>query len=113
MAPSAKVLQIAEVRNYFTEHKKKYDDQMVKVEASKQSIGLSRGPAFLFGGGEIPQQSELLSRLPHRDAVDKLVVRYFNDYDPAIREWKALPRGHILIDNSRYTTSAVVAQSSA
>ena len=58
----------------------------MKVEASKQSIGLSRGPAFLFGGGEIPKQPELLARLPSREAVDKLVVRYFNDYDPAIRK---------------------------
>ena len=34
----------------------------------------------------MPQYSELLASLPGRDAVDKLVARYFNDYDPTIRK---------------------------
>lgn len=66
------------------EHKKQCDDQHRKVEASKSQGGCYNGPAFLFGGRNIPQFSELLANLPGRDAVDKLVTRYFNDYDPAI-----------------------------
>jgi hypothetical protein len=73
------------VRNYYQEHKKQYDAQMLKVEASKHQSGVFQGPAFLFGGRNVPQFSELLASLPGRDAVDKLVTRYFNDYDPTIR----------------------------
>ena len=75
---------ISEVRNYFIEHKKKYTDQLEKVEAIKKSNGFAQGPAFLFGGRNLPQLSELLEALPPKDTVDKLISRYFNDYDPAI-----------------------------
>ncbi|MCJ1434706.1 hypothetical protein MMC27_004075 [Xylographa pallens] len=75
---------ISEVRNYFTEHKKQYEEQAVKVNATKYPAGVYNGPAFLFGGRSVPQLPELLTSLPGRDAVDKMVARYFNDYDPAI-----------------------------
>ncbi|MCJ1474311.1 hypothetical protein MMC13_002969 [Lambiella insularis] len=75
---------IAEVRNYFTEHKKQFEDQWRKVEAHKNLSGVYTGPAFLFGGRSVPPLSELLASLPGKDAVDKMVTRYFNDYDATI-----------------------------
>ena len=60
---------------------------MRKVEASKKQAGTQyTGPACLFGGRKTPQFGELLASLPGRDAVDKMVNRYFNDYDPTIRK---------------------------
>ena len=43
------------------------------------------GPAFLFGGRHQPVFGDLLASLPGKDAVDKMVQRYFNDYDPSTR----------------------------
>ena len=47
------------------------------------------GPAFLLGGKNVPQISELLASLPGRDAVDKMVQRYFNDFDPTTCKFDA------------------------
>lgn len=58
-----------------------------KVEASQKRAGTQyTGPAFILGGGNTPLLSDLLSSLPGKDAVDKLVGRYFNDFDPATRK---------------------------
>ena len=75
------------MRNYFGEHKKQYEDAMKKVEASKQKAGQAHysGPAFILGARSLPQFSELLASLPGRDAVDKMVGSYFNDFDPSTR----------------------------
>ena len=76
---------IAEVKNYFHEHKKQLDDQMEKVQKSKKSEDSApQGPTFLFGGSKAPEYSELLSALPNKTVTDKLVQRYFNSYDPAV-----------------------------
>ena len=90
---------IAEVRNYWTEHKKQHEEQWVKVEALKKRDGISQGPAFLFGGRHVPPYSELLAALPPRQVVDKLVSRYWNEYDPAIHilhppAWRRLYEKH-------------------
>ena len=77
--------KISEVKNYFSEHKKQYDEQIIKINAAKNPAGVYTGPAFLFGGRSVPQLPELLTSLPGRDAVDKMVARYFNDFDGAIR----------------------------
>ena len=74
------------MRNYFNEHKKIYDDQASKILASKIQLGMAEGPAILYGGRHVPELPELLASLPPRDALDKMVARYFNDYDPAIRK---------------------------
>ena len=76
---------IAEVKNYFAEHKKQLEDQMEKVQKSKRSEDSApQGPTFLFGGSKAPEYSELLAALPNRAVTDKLITRYFNSYDPAI-----------------------------
>ena len=84
--------QISEVRNYFVEHKKAYEDQVTKIETAKQQNGSSHnGPAFLFGARNLPRLPELIAALPGRDAVDKMVTRFFNDDDPAMRKWEQFP----------------------
>ncbi|KAI4120207.1 MAG: hypothetical protein LQ338_007178 [Usnochroma carphineum] len=82
----AAILQdIAEVKNYFAEHKKQLDEQQQKVEASKTEEAFPQGPTFLFGGVNPPEFPELLHSLPKRVITDKLIARYLNSYDPAIR----------------------------
>ena len=84
----ADLAQISEVKTYFNEHKKQYDEQVKKVEASKRQAGTDySGPAFLIGGRNAPRRSDLIASLPGRDAVDKMVGRYFNDYDPSTRKF--------------------------
>ena len=75
------------MRNYFAEHKKQYNEQIVKVEAIKANNGFAQGPAFIFGGRSVPKHSDLLAAIPRKEAMDKIVARYFNDYDPAIRRY--------------------------
>lgn len=58
---------------------------MRKVQESKTREGAVQGPTFLFGGAKIPEYTELLASLPKRSIADKLVARYFNSYDPAVR----------------------------
>ena len=65
---------------------------MRKVENSRKQAGMQyTGPAFLLCGKNVPQLSELIGSLPGRDAVDKMVQRYFNDYDPATRKLLLYP----------------------
>ncbi|KAL9611807.1 MAG: hypothetical protein Q9167_003575 [Letrouitia subvulpina] len=81
----ASILQdIAEVKNFFAEHKNQLEDQAQKVQAAKPSGELTQNPVFLFGGSNPPEFSELLAALPKRAVVDQLVGRYFNSLDPAV-----------------------------
>ena len=76
---------IKEVKNYFSEHKKQWDEQVLKVQEAKNRVDSApQGPTFLFGGSQPPPYSELLAQLPKRTVTDKLVSRYFNSYDPAV-----------------------------
>ena len=76
---------IKEVKNYFSQHKKEYEEQVVKVQEAKSRIDAApQGPTFLFGGAKPPPYSDLLAQMPKRTVTDKLVQRYFNSYDPAI-----------------------------
>ena len=72
------------MRNFFQEHKKQYEEHSKRVDAIKKSNGFAQGPAFLFGGRNLLQLSELLEQLPPKETVDRCVSHYFNDYDPAI-----------------------------
>ncbi|CAF9920172.1 hypothetical protein IMSHALPRED_004836 [Imshaugia aleurites] len=76
---------IKEVKNYFSEHKKQWEDQMLKVQEAKNRVDSApQGPTFLFGGSNPPPYSDLLAQLPKRTVTDRLVSRYFNSYDPAV-----------------------------
>ncbi|KAL8712389.1 MAG: hypothetical protein Q9220_003237 [cf. Caloplaca sp. 1 TL-2023] len=83
---SRKQHRIAEVKNYFAEHKKQLEDQAQKVQASKTEENFPEGPTFLFGGVHPPEFSELLNSIPKKVITDKLVARYFNSFDPSIRK---------------------------
>ncbi|CAI6332154.1 unnamed protein product [Periconia digitata] len=75
--------ELSEVKNYFSEHKKQYDEQLKRYKAAHQedhNLGLS----FLFGGQSPMTPAELLSALPPKATADILVSRYFNTYDPGI-----------------------------
>ncbi|KAI9835017.1 MAG: hypothetical protein M1837_003975 [Sclerophora amabilis] len=72
---------IAEVKNYFADHKQQFEDQLEKVNASKGPTEYG-GSGFLFGASDPPERSEIMSSLPGRPCIDKLVSRYFNSYDP-------------------------------
>ena len=76
---------IKEVKNYFSQHKKEYEEQVLKVQEAKNRVDAApQGPTFLFGGAKPPPYSELLAQMPKRSVTDKLVSRYFNSYDPAV-----------------------------
>ena len=76
---------IKEVKNYFSQHKKEFEEQVVKVQEAKSRVDAApQGPTFLFGGAKPPPYSELLAQMPKRTVTDRLVQRYFNSYDPAI-----------------------------
>ncbi|KAL8698708.1 MAG: hypothetical protein Q9201_006425 [Fulgogasparrea decipioides] len=77
---------ISEVKNFFAEHKKQLDEQAQRVQASKTEESFPQGPTFLFDGTNAPEFPELLNSLPKRIITDKLVARFFNTFDPTIRE---------------------------
>lgn len=77
-------LQIAEVKNYFAEHQKQFEDHVRKVQESKASE--IQSIIFLFGGAQTPDYSELLGSLPKRSVTDKLVNRFFNASDTVNRK---------------------------
>ncbi|KAH0545079.1 hypothetical protein FGG08_000850 [Glutinoglossum americanum] len=75
---------IAEVKSYWAEHKKQYEEQLIKIKAANEVQG-TKLSSFLFGAAGPIDKNELLSSIPPRAAADKLIVRYFNSYDPVIR----------------------------
>ena len=75
------------MKNYWNEHKKQYEEQLIKIKAAteNQGGGGPKLPAFLFGGSRLPDKDDILSAVPSKPAVEQLVARYFNSYDPAVR----------------------------
>lgn len=74
---------IAEVKAYFTTHARELDAQYKKVASSNPTTALG-GPAYLFGPHTQASEGELRAGLPNKSAIDKLISRYFNSYDPAV-----------------------------
>ncbi|KAJ4288152.1 hypothetical protein N0V90_012169 [Kalmusia sp. IMI 367209] len=75
--------EISEVKNYFADHKKQYEEQLKRYKAMHTDDS-NIGTAFLFGSQKPMSQTELLSRFPPKPTADILVSRYFNTYDPGI-----------------------------
>jgi hypothetical protein len=75
--------EISEVKTYFSEHRKQYDEQLKRYKASHEDDH-NLGTAFLFGSQRAMLPAELLSRFPPKATADILVSRYFNTYDPGI-----------------------------
>ena len=76
--------QISDLKNFFKEHKKQIDEQFQKVAASKGQECIN-GEPFMFSTAPPPDRAEILAALPSRHVVDRLIARYFNSSDPAIR----------------------------
>ncbi|PBP23967.1 hypothetical protein BUE80_DR005051 [Diplocarpon rosae] len=74
---------IAEVKSYFSSHKKEMETNLERIKNSKSSTARD-GPAFLFSAHPEASDSDLRAELPSKSAVDKLVTRYFSSYDPAV-----------------------------
>lgn len=75
--------ELSEVKNYFTEHKKQYEDQLKRYKATHNE-DRAPGTAFLMGGQKPSSKAEILSRFPPKPTADILVSRFFNTYDPGI-----------------------------
>lgn len=74
---------IAEVKNYFTKHKKEMETHYTAVRNQHPNSDKD-GPAFLFQAHAPATELELRAGIPARNAVDKLVTRYLNSLDPAV-----------------------------
>jgi hypothetical protein len=72
------------VKNYWASHRKELEQNYEKIKQSKPSTAID-GPTFLFSSHSPATDVELRSEIPPKSAVDKLVTRYFNSYDPAVQ----------------------------
>lgn len=70
------------MRNFFTSHKKQYEEQAEKVKGQQPPTDVSES-TLLFGVMKPMTRPEILSSLPSKYTCDMLVARYFNTYDPA------------------------------
>ncbi|KAI4648555.1 uncharacterized protein J4E78_008618 [Alternaria triticimaculans] len=75
--------ELSEVKNYFAEHKKQYEDQLKRFKATHVE-DRPPGTSFLMGGQKPTSKAEVLSRFPPKPTADLLVSRFFNTYDPGI-----------------------------
>lgn len=75
--------ELSEVKSYFAEHKKQYEEQVKRFKAT-HSTDRPPGTSFLMGGQKPSSKAEVLSRFPTKPTADILVSRFFNTYDPAI-----------------------------
>ncbi|KAF2146560.1 uncharacterized protein K452DRAFT_67460 [Aplosporella prunicola CBS 121167] len=74
--------EITEVKNYFAEHKKQYDEQLLRHQTT-YSDEIKPGTAFLFGAVQPADRAEIMAAFPPKQTADLLITRYFNVYDPA------------------------------
>ncbi|PGH26814.1 hypothetical protein AJ80_01580 [Polytolypa hystricis UAMH7299] len=72
--------EISEVKSYFMDHKKQYEEQMQKIEDKKGDKAYA--PSLIFGNMKKPSQAEIMSTFPSKYTTDMLMARYFNTYDP-------------------------------
>lgn len=68
---------IAEVKRYFLEHQKQYDEQVDKIQASKQG-NPAAAVSLLFRGAVQADRETLLSNFPDKVVADLLMQRHFN-----------------------------------
>lgn len=73
---------IAEVKNYFTSHKKELESSYEKVRSSKPATA-REGPTLLLGASPA-SEIELRDELPSKSNVLALCSRYFNSMDNAV-----------------------------
>ena len=63
---------------------KQYDEQVEKVQASKNKPDCLSGAALIFGAVKPPTESEIMSSFPSKYTTDILVNRFFATHDPCI-----------------------------
>jgi hypothetical protein len=80
------------VRNYFSTHKKQYEEQAEKLKTNRLSTDVP-GSTLLFGAMKTTNRAEIMSSLPSKYTTDILVARYFNSYDPSTSKSAAHRRG--------------------
>lgn len=73
---------IAEVKNFFTSHKKELETSYERVRSSKPATA-REGPTLLLGASPA-SEAELRSELPHKSSVLALCSRYFNSMENAV-----------------------------
>ncbi|KAI9669011.1 MAG: hypothetical protein M1831_000603 [Alyxoria varia] len=73
---------IAEVKSFFNEHKKQYDDQMKKIRAQKAQES-NIGTSMLFKSTSTVDRAEILANFPPRQIANQLIARYFDTENPA------------------------------
>lgn len=76
--------KIAEVRQFFSSHKKQYEEQAQRLKAQKPEVDTSM---LLFGSIKSPTKGEVMASFPSRYTTDMLIARYFNTYSPATRKF--------------------------
>ena len=72
---------ISEVKSYFNEHKKQYEEQMRKVQSQK--AGIPVGTSMLFKSTARLDKQEILGNFPPRQVANELITRYFETENPA------------------------------
>jgi len=75
---------IAEVKRYFAEHQKQYEEQVRKVTALKSGES-GAATSLLFRGTTKTDRAKLLGNFPTRPVADKLVIRHFETDSQSIR----------------------------
>ncbi|GAO18253.1 hypothetical protein UVI_02037310 [Ustilaginoidea virens] len=73
---------IAEVKNYFTSHRKELETSYEKVKSSKPALAKG-GPTLLLGAHPASEE-ELRAELPPQSSVLALCSRYFNSMESAV-----------------------------
>jgi hypothetical protein len=73
---------IAEVKNFYSSHKKDLEKSYQKVLSSKPATALD-SPIFLLSSPPA-SETELRAELPSKSAITTLVSRYFNSLDTAV-----------------------------
>ncbi|EEQ34777.1 hypothetical protein McanCB56680_000134 [Microsporum canis] len=74
---------ISEVKQFWASHKKQYEEQVLKVQAAKQTQDL-KGSALIFGAMSLPTEAEIMASFPSRYTADMLLRRFFSTLDPSI-----------------------------
>lgn len=70
------------MRNFFSTHKKQFEEQAEKVKAARPQTDVP-GSTLLFGVMKPLSRAEIMATLPSKYTTDLLIARYFNSYDPA------------------------------
>lgn len=77
--------EISEVKNYFMENRKSFEDSIKKVNASKD-LG-SAGGGLFFLNAPPATRAEIYKSFPSKATTDKLIARFFTiyNYDPSFQ----------------------------